>query len=599
MPLPALAVLANTQKHVKKVVPGGWYTIVSGLLVVTFLILGMTGAWVGGYVTGVIGGNAKNSVTCESSGESGAGGSVGNRDISEFQGDAAKRNAQGIIDAVANRGMPEEAAVIAIATAMQESTMRLLWNPKVPGSKELAESPEAVGYDGFSVGLFQQQVHGNDYPWGTVQDAMNIEKSTNMFLDALEKKVPNWKDIPITVAAQTVQGSLYPDAYAKWEGKARELVKSLPPKKKFGSGSKSKVSTTSNTSSNSNSDSNSGGKTTKDIFDPNVTSPSGLKVPNGSEYSKDAKRGFSAVIQFWGDKLTSIGGYRQGPDAADHGSGRAIDIMIPDYKSDSGAALGTEIAQHFIDNDKGYGVSYVIWRNKIWFPAQYSNAGWNPYNGGGLYDPNNLNDTTKHMDHVHVSFFGDKGDGLVTKGGDGNSTSNSGESSGCETSGDSGNIGLAVGSGKGDDYPNKNKPTWLDVGTGGAAVDQWGFFNRECVSFAAWRMNQQMGWKPGKPYPFTKATMNGIGNAEDWGPKLAAKGYKVDNKPEVGAIAWWEGFRGIATSAAGHVAVVKEVKGNGQVVIEQYNAVPPHAYSTMTISVNEPSGYIHVADIKK
>ena len=32
--------------------------------------------------------------------------------------------------------------------------------------------------------------------------------------------VPGWETLPVTVAAQTVQRSAFPDAYAKWEGLA-------------------------------------------------------------------------------------------------------------------------------------------------------------------------------------------------------------------------------------------------------------------------------------------------------------------------------------------------------------------------------------------
>lgn len=136
--------------------------------------------------------------------------------------------AQAIINQVAAKGMPEQAAVVALATAMQESMgLRMFWNAKVPGSQELADGgPE--GHDGYSVGLFQQQVNGNQYSWGTVQDAMNPTKSADMFLNAL-LRVPGWQDMPVTVAAQTVQVSAYPSAYADDEATARKILAELKP----------------------------------------------------------------------------------------------------------------------------------------------------------------------------------------------------------------------------------------------------------------------------------------------------------------------------------------------------------------------------------
>jgi hypothetical protein len=55
--------------------------------------------------------------------------------------------AQAIINQVAAKGMPENAAIIAIATAMQESTLLMYWNAQVPGSQELADGgPEGGRY---------------------------------------------------------------------------------------------------------------------------------------------------------------------------------------------------------------------------------------------------------------------------------------------------------------------------------------------------------------------------------------------------------------------------------------------------------------------
>lgn len=115
-------------------------------------------------------------------------------------------------------------------------------------------------------------------------------------------------------------------------------------------------------------------------------------------------------------------------------------------------------------------------------------------------------------------------------------------------------------------------------------------------------MNQQMGWKEGQPYPFTKATM-GIGNAYEWSGALAARGYVTDSNPTVGAIAWWQAnvsFGVVNTGPAGHVGVVAEVLQDGNIVVEQYNGPGSEwAYSKMTLHKSKVSGFIHVADVSQ
>jgi cell wall-associated NlpC family hydrolase len=141
--------------------------------------------------------------------------------------DATQRHyAQLIVDEVRAQGLPAQAAVNAISTALQESSLRMYWNPKVAGSQALAPDRSARGTDGYSVGLFQQQVNGSRYSWGTVTDAMDPRTSTRMFLDRLTS-IPGWQSMPVAAADQAVQRSACPDAYAKWETTARQIVSEL------------------------------------------------------------------------------------------------------------------------------------------------------------------------------------------------------------------------------------------------------------------------------------------------------------------------------------------------------------------------------------
>jgi murein DD-endopeptidase MepM/ murein hydrolase activator NlpD len=119
----------------------------------------------------------------------------------------------------AERGLPEQAAVVALATAMQESGIRILANPAVPESYDLPHDGE--GFDHDSVGIYQQRPH-----WGPVEVLMDPAGSAGLFYDALER-VDGWEDLPVTVAAQRVQVSAFPDAYADDEGGARAAVDAI------------------------------------------------------------------------------------------------------------------------------------------------------------------------------------------------------------------------------------------------------------------------------------------------------------------------------------------------------------------------------------
>jgi hypothetical protein len=118
-------------------------------------------------------------------------------------------------------GLPERAYIVAIATALQESNLRNLANPVYPASLNLPN--DGTGYDHDSVGLFQQRPSTG---WGTVSQIMDPAYSATKFYEALAR-VSGWEDLPVTVAAQRVQVSAYPDHYAKHELLARQIVAAL------------------------------------------------------------------------------------------------------------------------------------------------------------------------------------------------------------------------------------------------------------------------------------------------------------------------------------------------------------------------------------
>lgn len=117
------------------------------------------------------------------------------------------------------------------------------------------------------------------------------------------------------------------------------------------------------------------------------------KVSNYNRLTSRAKRVANTVRDNWGG-IKFIGGWRAGSAySGDHPAGRAIDVMIPNWSSNS--ALGYSIARYFANPSaaKKYGIAYVIFRQKIWTTQ---NPRWRSMeNRGGA--------TANHLDHVHIS----------------------------------------------------------------------------------------------------------------------------------------------------------------------------------------------------
>lgn len=118
-------------------------------------------------------------------------------------------NASVISGVATARGLPPRAVSIALATALQESGLRNL------------DYGDDAGPD--SRGLFQQRPSQG---WGSEEQVMDPVYAANAFYNGLEK-VPGYLDLPITEAAQAVQRSAFPDAYAKHEGPARAFASAL------------------------------------------------------------------------------------------------------------------------------------------------------------------------------------------------------------------------------------------------------------------------------------------------------------------------------------------------------------------------------------
>ncbi|MFE2596049.1 C40 family peptidase [Streptomyces sp. NPDC059396] len=104
--------------------------------------------------------------------------------------------------------IPARGQTVALATALQESGLRNL------------------NYgDRDSLGLFQQRPSQG---WGTAEQIMQPVYAATKFYESL-RKVSGWESLTVTQAAQAVQRSGFPDAYATWEPLATALQKAIEP----------------------------------------------------------------------------------------------------------------------------------------------------------------------------------------------------------------------------------------------------------------------------------------------------------------------------------------------------------------------------------
>ncbi len=116
-------------------------------------------------------------------------------------------NAAVIVHVGQQMSVPPRGLVIAVATAMQESS--------------LYNSAKETDHD--SVGLFQQRPSQD---WGTKTQIMDPVYASRKFYEKL-LQIPGWQSLPLTVAAQKVQHSAFPHAYAKHEPAATRLVNAV------------------------------------------------------------------------------------------------------------------------------------------------------------------------------------------------------------------------------------------------------------------------------------------------------------------------------------------------------------------------------------
>ena len=93
-------------------------------------------------------------------------------------------------------------------------------------------------------------------------------------------------------------------------------------------------------------------------------------------------------------QIREIGGVR--PDSMKwHPEGLAIDVIIPDWQTPAGRALGDRIAKFVSDNGRRFGLEYLIWQ-RMYIPAE----------GEPHLTDDAGNPDANHFTHVHIATYG-------------------------------------------------------------------------------------------------------------------------------------------------------------------------------------------------
>ena len=253
------------------------------------------------------------------------------------------------------RGMPARAASIALATAYQESK---LYN--------LEEG------DRDSLGLFQQRPSQG---WGSRAQILDPYYATTSFYDALQR-VDGYEEMRITEAAQKVQRSGFPEAYADHEADARVLASALTGQS-FHAFSCS-------------------------VEDGPDAAAKKLNEVGLTRRADDVRREVEAVFGDLALGGFAAGGVRDGHmKGSAHYDGRAIDIFVRPI-SEQNKERGWAIAQYLVAQADRLSIETVIFDARIWKSGARSGDGWTAYD-----PPESSGDRAvlEHRDHVHVDVF--------------------------------------------------------------------------------------------------------------------------------------------------------------------------------------------------
>ncbi len=253
------------------------------------------------------------------------------------------------------RGMPARAATIALATAYQESKLYNIDS----GDRD-------------SRGLFQQRPSQG---WGSEEEILNPYYATNAFYDALAK-VDGYESMEITEAAQEVQRSAYPEAYADHEADARVLASAL--------------------TGNSRAAFHCVVDADSDEAGDRLTGAGLTRRAEAVRRNAEAAFGSLALGGF------APGGVRDGhQEGSTHYEGRAVDIFVRPISGEN-KQRGWAIAQYLVAQAERLAIQTVIFDDRIWTAGSRSDQGWRDYD-----PPSRSGDVAilEHRDHIHVDVF--------------------------------------------------------------------------------------------------------------------------------------------------------------------------------------------------
>jgi len=275
--------------------------------------------------------------------------SVGGHDVHLTPEQAA--HAATIAAVADQRALPARAITIALATAMQESGLRNLDY----GDRD-------------SLGLFQQRPSQG---WGTVSEVQDPVYAAGAFYDELVT-IADYPDMEITDAAQAVQRSAFPDAYANHEADARVLASAMS------GNSEAALYCTFSASS----------------YEIQEAGADGLTPRTNTVLTEmTAAFGELSVGGFDPDGIST--GHIEG---SAHYDGRAIDIFFEPHDDPESDQAGWTVAHWLAVHADRLGIATLIYDDMIWTERR-SDEGWRPYTHPS---GDTANITLRHLDHIHV-----------------------------------------------------------------------------------------------------------------------------------------------------------------------------------------------------
>ncbi|WP_379629778.1 hypothetical protein [Pseudonocardia sp. GCM10023141] len=294
--------------------------------------------------------------------------------------DEQRRNAAVIVATGRNLKIPERGLWVGLATAMQESGLRNL----------------SYG-DRDSLGLFQQRPSQG---WGSPAQVLDPEYAATQFFTRL-LAVPDWTAMPLWQAAQSVQRSGFPLAYAKWEQDAADLLAGISPAASTAGGNGSPGCGPSGPGGMVPAFPGGTGGCVED--DPTTT---GCVTATTRYALAQAEGAFGGLRKGPIIRSTSCYSPRPPSQKSDHPLGKACDLFpgtAGSFAWGPEQENGWRAAEWFRSNADALQISYVIWQGRIWISGVPDQNGWGrEYTGGGIHDASDA--TGGHYDHLHVSF---------------------------------------------------------------------------------------------------------------------------------------------------------------------------------------------------